>query len=506
MRLLMVLALLLVAAFARPALAEAAPRPNFLFAIADDWGWPHAGAYGDPVVQTPSFDRLAREGLLLNHAYVSAPSCTPSRNAILTGQWHWRLGAGANLWSEFPARFTTYPELLKQAGYHVGFMGKAYGPGSLDPPRREVAGRRYKDFTAFLRQRDAGQGDDQQPFCFWLGGHDPHRPYKAGSGVESGMDLAKIKLPAAFPDNDTVRSDVADYYWEVQRFDRMVGDAIAQLKRRGLWENTVVVMTGDHGMPFPRGKANLYDLGTRVPLAVSWPAGGLKPGSENEDFVNLIDLAPTFLELAGVPVPDDVTGRSFAPLLTGAGEYEAADYTLFGKERHTPIQEAPDRGGYPSRGIRTHDYLYIRNFSPNRWPNGTPNFQLAFNPGAWYSDCDNGPTKFNIIEHQDASDEHRRAYELAFAKRPAEELYDLRSDPDQLNNVAGELRYAVVKAELAERLWGELVATGDPRVAGRGAELEQHHYQGGGVKHPDWKAIEKAARESRGSEISAAGP
>ena len=202
-----------------------AARPNILFAIADDWGWPHAGAYGDPVVKTPVFDRLAREGVLFHHAYVSSPSCTPSRGAILTGQWHWRLEGAGNLWSVFPDKFATYPELLGKAGYVTGTSGKAWGPGRTETPGRLLAGKPSKNFQEFLRQRPKGK-----PFCYWLGSSDPHRPYKRGSGAESGMDLSKIKLPGCFPDHPDVRSDVADYYWEVQRFDRLVGSALQALE------------------------------------------------------------------------------------------------------------------------------------------------------------------------------------------------------------------------------------------------------------------------------------
>ncbi|GIW78511.1 MAG: hypothetical protein KatS3mg105_0318 [Gemmatales bacterium] len=237
-------------------------RPNILFAIADDWGWPHAGAYGDPVVKTPTFDRLAKEGILFRHAYVSSPSCTPSRSAILTGQWHWRLEAGANLWCVFPDKFSTYPEILEKAGYFTGVTGKGWGPGRTETPDRPLAGRRYRSFQAFLKERPKGK-----PFCFWLGSSDPHRPYQEGSGEKSGMDLSRIKLFACFPDHPVVRSDVADYYYEVQRFDRLVGSALQSLAAIGELDNTLVFMTGDHGMPFPRCKANNYDSGTRVPLA-----------------------------------------------------------------------------------------------------------------------------------------------------------------------------------------------------------------------------------------------
>jgi len=464
---------------------DEAARPNILFAIADDWGWPHAGAYGDPVVKTPTFDRLAREGVLFHHAYVSSPSCTPSRNAILTGQWHWRLGGAANLWSVFPDDLATYPELLQEAGYEVGVTGKGFGPGRTETKGRKLVGQPSKNFDQFLASRTAGK-----PFCFWLGSSDPHRGYDKGSGERSGMDLSQIKLPACFPDHAETRGDVADYYFEVQRFDRLVGNALKSLEAAGELDNTIVFMTGDHGMPFPRGKSNLYDTGTRVALAARWPAGKVAAGREVTDFVSLTDLAPTFLKIAGVEIPEAMTGRNLGNLLqhVNSGRVEASrDHILFGKERHVPSQEAPDLGGYPGRAVRTDDYLYIRNFEPDRWPNGTPNYQRAAFPGAWFGDTDNGPTKTYMVNNREQDETHRRLYDLAFAKRPAEELYDLQSDPDQLQNVASVAKYADAKERLSAMLTRELRKTGDPRIVGGGEQFDRYPYLGGAPLHPDWK-------------------
>ena len=486
-----VLGIGLAAAACPPAWAQH-DAPNVLFAIADDWGWPHASAYGDPVVETPSFDRIASEGALAHHAYVSSPSCTPSRGAILTGQWHWRLEGAANLWSVFPDRFETFQEVLKSAGYRTGVTGKAWGPGRTETEGRELAGRRFESFDAFL----AGLGE-AQPFAFWLGTSDPHRPFRPGSGEESGMDLDAIQLPAAFPDHPDIRGDVADYLWEVQRFDALVGDALRLLDEQGLAETTIVVMTSDHGMPFPRCKSNLYDCGSRVPLAIRWPER-LAAGVGIDAFVSLTDLAPTFLEAAGLPRPAAMTGRSLIALLE-AGADEAAveadgrDFVLTGKERHVPAQEAPDVGGYPGRAIRTHDFLYIRNFRPDRWPNGTPHHERAAYPGAWYADTDNGPTKTWMIEQRDRDAEHRRLYELAFGKRPAVELYDLRSDPEQQVNVAGEPDYEAVRNELDERLMERLRATGDPRAAGGGDAFDEYPYLGGAPRHPSLPRLRPGA-------------
>jgi len=282
---------------------------------------------------------------------------------------------------------------------------------------------------------------------------------------------------------------VADYYFEVQRFDRDVGEALALLEQRGELDNTVVVMTGDHGMPFPRCKGNVHDSGARVPLAVRWPKQ-VKAGRTIEAFVSLSDLAPTFLELAGVDIPEEMTGRSLLPVFKSKKQGrvdQERDYVLIGKERHVPAQEKPSMGGTPMRAIRTHDFLYIRNFEPERWPAGTPNWRNATLPGAWLADCDNGPTKTYIVEHQDDDAHHRRCYALCFGKRPAEELYDLSQDPHQINNVAADPKYAETKRQLSARLMKLLNATGDPRAVGRGEEFDEYPYYGGAPKHPDFR-------------------
>ena len=452
-------------------------RPNILFAIADDWGWPHAGAYGDPVVKTPNFDRLAAEGALFHHAYVSSPSCTPSRGAILTGRYHWQLEGAGNLWSVFPDKFKTYPELLAAEGYTTGVIGKHWGPGRTATKGRQLSGKPSPPIAKFLANRP-----QDKPFCYWLGTSDPHRPYKLGSGEASGIDPSKIRLFAHFPDTTEVRGDVADYYFEVQRFDTLVGTAIAALEEAGVLDNTIIVMTGDHGMPFPRCKSNNYDSGARVPLAIRWPAK-IKAGTVVNDFVSLVDLAPTYLDAADVKIPGDVFGHSLLPIFAGNPSIDRS-FVLHGKERHVPGQEAPDMGGYPSRVIRTHKFLYIHNLEPGRWPAGTPNPEKATIKNAWLADCDNGPTKTYIVNNRDKDDAHKRSYELSFGKRPADELYDLKKDPDQLVNVANDPAYRGKLAELKTQLYGELKKTHDPRVTGEAIDFDEYKYLGGAPKLP----------------------
>ena len=463
-------------------------RPNILFALADDWGWPFASIAGDPVVKTPVFDRVSRAGVLFTNAFVSAPSCTPSRAAMLTGQCHWRLGEGANLGGTLPARFPVYPDLLEAAGYHVGFTRKGWSPGDEAPGgrKRNPAGPRYQDFAAFLAARPK-----RAPFCFWFGSLDPHRPYDRDSGAAAGIRWQDVRVPPYLPDHEIVRRDIADYLLEVQRFDRETGELLATIEKAGELDNTIVVMSGDNGWPFPRAKATIYDSGTHVPLAIMWPngAGG---GRQVEDFVSLPDLAPTFLEAAGIRPPSQMTGRSLLPLLTSkqAGRVDPRrDHVLTGMERHVPCR-GEIRGGYPMRAIRTRDFLYIRNFKPERWPAGDPNGledpgakpfafeELAGETFKTLADIDAGPAKAYMVTRR-SEPGVRQLYALAAGKRPGRELYDLRKDPFEMNNVAADPSYAEAVKRLEAQLMAELKAGGDPRAHGRGDEFDRYvWYQG----------------------------
>ncbi|HLV00126.1 MAG TPA: sulfatase/phosphatase domain-containing protein, partial [Acidobacteriota bacterium] len=320
----------------------------------------------------------------------------------------------------------------------------------------------------------------------WFGSTDPHRPYEEGSGGSSGIDADRIQVPPFLPDADSVRADIADYYFEVERFDREVGELLEELERRGELGNTVLVITSDNGMPFPRAKANLYDAGVRVPLIAWWP--GHFPGERRiDDFVSLTDLAPTFLELAGQDVPSEMTGRSLVDLLTNsAEEWPTREFILAGKERHVPCQDAPESGGTPMRAIRTRDFLYIYNFAPDRWPAGTPDYENAFIPGSWYGDVDNGPTKEYMVDHRD-EETVRPLYRLAFEKRPARELYDLTVDPWQMENLAEDPDYQDTRDELHLILMEELRNSEDPRVIGEEVPFDSYPYFGGTPLAPTYE-------------------
>jgi arylsulfatase A-like enzyme len=438
-------------------------RPNIVFCMADDWSWPHAGILGDPVVKTPHFDRIAHEGVLFEYAFVSTPSCTPSRLSILTGQHHWRLKEGDSLGGSLREEFDVYTEMLQKTGYRVGRFGKGVWPSKHTFRKRDSFGERFRSFDEFLQDRKP-----DEPFCYWHGGQDPHRPYELGVGLRSGIQLSEVKVPACLPDNETVRSDVADYLWEVQRFDREVGEIVARLKAVGELDNTILVVSGDNGMPFPRCKATLYDQGTRVPLAIRW---GAKVASRRTvaDYVSLCDLAPTFLEAARLKPSQQMTGRSLMPLLgsTKSGQIDPTrTFALCGMEKHVY--------SYPSRALRTQDFLYIRNFDPENWPTGeveghNPRYDFASQPwptesGAFSFNIDPSPSK-QVLRLSRQENATQRFADLAFSRPAEEELYDLQQDPDQLRNVSDDASYTKAKLRLRRQLDAELIKSQDPRLA-----------------------------------------
>lgn len=512
----------LLLGISRLAGAEDSPRPNIFFFFADDWGR-YAGIYRDfapnEVVRTPTFDRFAQAGIRFNHAHVSAPSCTPCRSSLMSGRHFYQTGLGAFLRGRWDGSLPAYPLILQDAGYHIGFTYKVWGPGepanaphggearayngagtrfrqfsqnatrlmaegkSREEAKRELYDEGLENFRAFLRDRQPGQ-----PFCYFFGPTNTHRKWVKGSGRalwDLNPDDLRGRMPAFLSDVPEVREDLCDYLGEVMALDEMFGRFLQELDATGLRENTLIVASGDHGIPgFPRGKCNLYGFGTEVALFVQLP-GNRHGGRVVEDFVNLMDLAPTFLDLAGGPIPATMTGRSLRPILESdrSGWIDPQrDHVVTGRERHVP-KARPGDLPYPQRALRTRDFLYIRNFAPERWPMGdaaqldsgtdVPSAeQVEQNTHIVYADMDAGPTKAWMVTHRDEPT-LATAWRLGFEKRPGEELYDLRRDPDGMVNVATDPAYAETRRVLAERLMTILQETGDPRVTGDGLAFER---------------------------------
>lgn len=468
-----------LAAAAMPALPAQFSRPNILFVIADDWSWGHAGAYGAKWIRTPNFDRLAREGVLFNNCFTSNPKCSPCRASILTGRNTWQLKEAINHYSIFPNEFPVYPALLEKAGYFIGLTGKGWGPGDykstgfqhnpagpsfdkyvLEPPYSGISRLDYaRNFEHFIEQRPQGR-----PFCFWLGFHEPHREYEPGSGLRAGRQLSEVMVPAYLPDHRVVRSDLLDYALEVEWLDQHLGRVLEKLEQTGELDNTLIFVTSDHGMPFPRVKGQIYEHGFHIPLAVRWGKGA-RGGRVVDDFINVRDFAPTILEAAELLPPDTMTGRSFLKILQSSqsGMIDSTrSIMLIGKERHDLGR--PFDQGYPVRAIRTREFLYVRNYEPDRWPAG--------NPETGYRNVDDSPTKTYVISRFD------RYFQLAFGKRPAEELYNIQSDPECMKNLAYLPEYAQTKRTLRDTMDELLREERDPRALGRADFFDTIQYMG----------------------------
>ncbi|MDZ4288321.1 MAG: sulfatase [Prosthecobacter sp.] len=455
------------------AVTQAAERPNILLLIGDNWGYPHAGVLGDPVVKTPVFDDLARRGTLFTHTFCPVPSCSPTRSSLLTGRAAHQLEDAASLWSRFPSKFRVFTDALAAGGYRVGYTGKGWSPGRYEEERKEnPAGPKFVSFEAFLTEQTKAA-----PFFFWLGNTDTAlNKWRQGTGgAAAGLNPALAKVPPCLPDAPEVRSNITDYLAGAQRMDADFGAALAALEKAGLAKNTVIVYTSDNGWQMPRGLANCYDTGTRVPMVVSWE-GRVPAGRRVEDFVSLTDLAPTFLELAGLKPWPEMTGRSVVKLLLGKESDSARDHVFVERERHANVRKGDL--SYPIRGIRTREFLYLRNLRPDRWPAGDPKVYMSVGD---YGDVDGSLVKEHVLAHQDEP-AMRRFFELSFAKRPGEELYDLKADPDQLVNVAGDPGYAAAKAELSKRVEAWMRETADPRVDPAWDAWDRYPYFGGKAK------------------------
>jgi arylsulfatase A-like enzyme len=437
----------------------AAPaRPNILLILADNWRYPHAGALGDPLARTPAFDRVAREGVVFTHTFNPVPSCSPTRSCLLTGKIAHQLGERASLWSAFPRDTPIVTQLLREAGYAIGYSGKPWAPGNVEISgwKENPVGPKFASFADFDARRPAGA-----PFFFWLGNTDTatkggRLPYLADA--QAKLDATQLVIPPELPDCPEVRQDLLNYYGGVMKLDEEATRALAVLEKSGQLDDTVIIYTSDNGWQLPRGLANCYDAGSRVPLAIRW-GKNLAAGRRVDAFINVADLGPTFLELAGLRPPAEMTMRSFKNLLLGQPDATPRDAVFMERERHADVRK--DHLSYPIRAIRTKEFLYLRNLRPDRWPAGDPD--VFFLHGRPFGDVDTTLVKDVLLARQN-DPAFAKFTALIFGKRPAEELYDLAKDPHQLTNIAAQPAYATALAQLRGRVDRWMRDTADPRV------------------------------------------
>ncbi len=463
-------------------------KPNILFCIADDATWKHMSAYGNTWCNTPAFDDIAKKGLLFENAYTPNAKCGPSRSIVLTGRNTWQLEAAANHLAYFPTKFKTYPEALSEKGYLVGYTGKGWAPGSSlnkDGSKRELIVKQYNkikkkapttgiskiNYAANFKKFLEGKKENT-PFCFWYGSKEPHRDYEYGSGVSVGnKKLAELdKVFPYWPQSEVVKNDVLDYAFELEYFDKQLGEIIQVLKESEELDNTIVVVTSDNGMPFPRIKGLSYEHSNHLPLAVMWPNGIKNPGRVIQDYVSFIDFAATFIDLAGYNAKElgmqPVQGKTLKRFFNSNKNDvipSKEDYVLIGQERHDVGR--PNDTGYPVRGIVKKGFMYLMNYENDRWPAG--------NPETGYTNTDGSPTKTEILK-LNRSGENNEYWKQNFGKHPKEELFKLNEDENCLHNLASVEKYQKIKTELRSLLESELKKQNDPRIYGKGEVFDNY--------------------------------
>ena len=408
-------------------------KPHIILFISDDHGYADSGAYGDTVVRTPNIDRLARESMRFTHAFAASPLCSPSRCVIETGLMPFRNG-GHKFGTPIRGNVRTMPEYFKRLGYRTVHVGKFH-----HAPRK-----RFPYDTVQGNERSAAKvladHDPKRPLLMLVCTHTPHTPWTKNTAY----DPAKIPLPPNFVDTPETRSDRANYYSDVTRMDGILGQVLDAARKHGYADNTLFVYTSDQGANWPFAKWCLYDGGLRVPFLVRWP-GTVKPGIVTDAMVSFADLLPTFIEAAGgepPKSPERIDGRSFLGVLTGKTEKHRE--VVFGT--HT----GNDNGGpgianhCPARTIRTPTHRYILNLEPGR------RFDTHI------TGC--RPPSPHYLPHwlswvrKAKTDEKARRIVTAYQHRPAEELYDLRTDPHEMTNLAAKPESAELLKALRKQL------------------------------------------------------
>lgn len=382
--------------------------PNIVFLFSDDQSSPDLGAYGNSAIQTPNLDRLAEEGMVFRRGYVTSSQCSPSRASILTGRSPHVVGA-SRLHIDAQPRYESLIETLNDQGYYTGAFRKVHQ--SEIQEQFDFYGDGAASFSSFFESLP-----EDQPFFLWFGTTDPHRGYNVDE-YEYQHNPENVIVPEYLPDTEEVRKDLANYYNEITRFDTESGEILNLLEERGLSENTMVVVSSDNGMPFPRAKATLYEAGVRVPLIIKWPSH-VESGSTDE-LVSLVDLPATWLDAAGSEIPEGFGGKSLLPFFEDS-ESDHREYIFAERNWHDNWD--------PMRAVIGDRYKLIQNYRP----------EVEYIPSL---DILNSPS---YAEIQRLDSEGKLSGNLSWYQqdsRPQVEFYDLQNDPNEWNNLAGNAEY-----------------------------------------------------------------
>lgn len=499
--------------------------PNILLFITDDQSHDHIRALGCSFVNTPAMDRVTREGVNFSNAYVAAPQCGPSRAALLTGKYTWQIESSGVHSSVSQSKFISLPEVLEENGFHTGYTGKGAEPGwwTFGNRHQSFAGPEYngekltehyhwfyhadyfRNFKVFLSEKEK-----KQPFFFFMSPFEPHRDYRNGGGQLMGKKPEDAQVPPFLPDVPDIRDDLLDYGSRIDYADQHLYQAMDLLEKRGEFDNTIIIISGDNGMAFPGAKATLFDYGVHVPLAV-WYGNKVKSGRTVDVPVSLVDLFPTVLDFLNIKWQPEggFAGVSLKEMILSEKSTIDREAVFFARERHASARWMDL--GYPQRGVRWNDYIYIHNFHPERWPAGSPEFigddgelikfgevdndafyrpytYLPDNPYVpeeakkqiwfkWYNtlvktfrDIDYSPSQTYMIRHREDPDV-APLFQHCFGKNPREMLFNVSKDPGCLNNLATNTEFEAVKEKLRKKLFDHLEKTGDARVVGDNPDI-----------------------------------
>lgn len=395
------------------------PKTNFIVFIADDVSWDDFGCYGNSDVQTPSIDKLASKGLRFSNFYLTASSCSPSRNSILTGRYPHNTGA-AELHTEPPVEMLSFPEVLKNNGYYSLLAGKfhlgQYAKRGFDIIHKNGGLNGNGGENMWVQSIKERPRD--QPFFMWFASYDAHRDW--GENEFSGTHLPdKINPPFYLADGKETKTDLAKYYDEIKRFDFHIGKVIEELEAQNALHTTMIIIMSDNGRPFPHSKTRVNDRGMKSPFIIHWPQAVKNAGDICNSLVSAIDLGPTIMKLADAEYSIQFQGHSFDDLISNPESsfrnYIFAEHNWHDYEAH-------------ERMVRNNDFMYILNSRPNLAQSGP-------------ADAVGSPAYMELERLRDQDSLTAIQADVFAVPRAREELYDLKQDPHQLLNIGSVPKY-----------------------------------------------------------------
>ena len=424
-------------------------KTNFIVFIADDVSWNDFGCYGNATVQTPNIDKLAADGLMFSNFYLTASSCSPSRNSIITGRYPHNTGA-AELHTEPPIEMISFPELLRNNNYYSVQAGKFHmGPYAKRGFDISYDNRDENKFTLDPKDYNGDGGEEMwvksiaerpmdKPFFMWFAAYDAHRDW--GPNEFTGTHTPdKIDPPFYLAKGDDTKADLAKYYDEITRFDFYIGEVIKELTAQNVLDNTMIIVMSDNGRPFPHSKTRVNDRGMKTPFIVHWPQKMKKKGSVCNSLVSAIDIAPTIMKLAGTTYSEQFQGHPFDHLLSKPESpfrnYVFAEHNWHDYEAH-------------ERMVRNKDYMYILNSRP-------------MIPQSGPLDAVGSPSFRELKTLKEKGELSAIQADVFVIPRPHEELYDMRRDPLQLLNVSSLPKYQETISDLRTILKEWMQETGD---------------------------------------------